>query len=82
VAAAPILKVYLDGRYIAACKHGETAAMICAGYGDGTEVRYGHRHVVWNEGHEAQGAAESYDYTSDTIERRIRVLYLTHKTFS
>ena len=50
------------GIYQAAVKEPEAGAVLVAFYGDGAEIRLGHRksHVLWIEG--ASGAAaESYD---------------------
>ena len=75
MAATPKLKCFnADGEYVAACKYGEEAACIMSMNGDGSVVKYGHRHVVWREGQEAQPAGESYDFVAQTINDRIAAL--------
>jgi hypothetical protein len=74
MAGAPQFKVYNpSGDYVAACKHGEDAAAIVAGYGDGATIRDGHskRDIVWTEGAESFPAGESYDGVALLIAERI-----------
>jgi hypothetical protein len=74
MAASPDYKVYNPrGKYIAACKFPEDAAMIVAGYGKGATIRLGHRIIVWREGSELQEAGESYDYVAQVCYERTSV---------
>lgn len=73
MAAAPQLKVFAPtGEYVASCKYAEDAAAIVAVYGDGAEIRIGHKkaNVVWREGSEDQPAGESFDLVTMTICER------------
>jgi hypothetical protein len=74
MAATHSYKVYTDGgMYIASCKYPTYAAMIVTGIAGGT-IRYGHQHIVWREGHEAQPAGESYDFVESTVNDRVTQL--------
>jgi hypothetical protein len=71
MASAPPWKVYsADGEYVAACKDIEDAAALVAFRGDGAQIRYEHRYIVWREGAEQQPAAESYDYVASMATAR------------
>jgi hypothetical protein len=75
MAGSPKLKVYNpSGDYVAACKHGEDAAAIVAGSGDGATIRLGHSRVVWREGAESFVAGESYDGVANLIAERIEAI--------
>lgn len=73
MAASPRFKVYNpDGKYVAACKHAEDAAVLAAFYGAGATIRPGHGSPLWVEGSESQDACESYDFVAQTIADRSR----------
>jgi len=66
MAATPRLKIYNpQGEYIASCKHGEDAAMIVSGYGDGAKIKDRYGKVLWHEGYEDQPAGDSYDHVAE-----------------
>jgi hypothetical protein len=67
-------KVYVKGEYVAACKYAQDATALVAIRGDGAQIKYGHRRVVWTEGKETQSAAASYDFVYETIHGRIKAL--------
>jgi hypothetical protein len=74
MAGSPELKIYnSQGEYIGCLKHYEDAACICASYGSGATVRYGHqkRNTIWKEGAEEFSAGESYDRSGDKMRRRV-----------
>lgn len=76
MAASPQFKVYNPaGEYVAACKHGEDAAAIVAGYGEGATIRFGHSRVLWREGAESFPAGESYDGVAEAIAERVRDIH-------
>lgn len=68
MAGAPVYKVYRDGKYVAACKHVEDAAMLVAGH-DGATIRHGHTFIVFTEGVDGR-AGESYDAVYDIVNER------------
>lgn len=73
MSGTPAWKIYdADGKYEAACKHGEVAACIVALLGDGATIRHDHKLIVWREGSEEISAAESYDQVCETISVRKR----------
>lgn len=53
-----------SGKYVASCLHAEDAACLVALYGDGAQINYAHRTIVWREGKESQPAGESYDHVA------------------
>ncbi len=71
--ATPRFKIYDHGKYEAAVKHAESAAMLVACLGEGSDIRDGHavRDIVWREGAERFSAAESYDGVAEVIHRRV-----------
>lgn len=71
MAGSPKWKVYRDGKYVAACKHIEDAAVLVAAAPTGSEIRYEHSFVVWREGHESQPAGASYDFVHETVQARV-----------
>lgn len=72
MAASPQWKVYTKAKeYTAATKHVEEAACLVAFLGDGATIRASHAFVVWTEGSEDQGAAESYDHVVEVVEKRM-----------
>ena len=76
--STPELKIFNpSGEYIGCMKHGEDAACVCALYGKGASIRYGHdkRHTVWNEGAEEFSAGESYDRVALLIADRIEAIW-------
>jgi hypothetical protein len=78
MAGSPTWKVYnATGEYIAACKHVEDAAALCALNGDGTTIRSGHAKswTVWTEGAESQPAGESYDHVAELAAFRAADLH-------
>jgi hypothetical protein len=78
MAGTPELKIFNpSGEYIGCMKHGEDAACICASYGTGASIRYGHdkRSTVWNEGAEEFSAGESYDRVAKIIDERIAAIW-------
>ena len=77
MSGSPILKVYnTQGEYIGCLKSGEDAACICARYGSGASVRYGHKKsdTIWREGAEEFSAGESYDRAAQVMNDRIRAM--------
>jgi len=65
MSASPAWKVYTrDGEYVASVKHPTLGAMICAGLGEGTTIRLGHRRIVWTEGEDGQ-SSDSYDMVAE-----------------
>jgi hypothetical protein len=71
MAQSPKLKIYRNGKYIAACKHTEDAAAIC-GMTEGTQVRYGHSGpIIFTEGKEEVWAGDSWDGAAIIMEQRI-----------
>lgn len=74
MAASPGLKVFNpSGEYVASCKFAEDAAAIVAIYGDGAQIRFGHRpkDVVWTEGSEEHPASESFDGVALVVAGRV-----------
>jgi hypothetical protein len=71
MAGSPKFKVYRGKEYIGSLKYAEDAAALVALNSDGI-VKYDHRDVVWNEGHEEFPAGESYDRAADVMYERIR----------
>jgi hypothetical protein len=72
MASTPRLKVYnREGGYVASFKHAEDAAILIAGLGEESQIRDGHKFVVWHEGHEIQPAMESYDTVAECVYARI-----------
>lgn len=72
MAASPQFKVYnAAGAYMAATKEPEAAGALCAFYGDGATIRYGHTCVLWREGQEDVPASESYDVVAETCYARV-----------
>ncbi len=68
MASTPRLKVYnADGEYVASFKHAEDAAILI----ENSEIRDGHKFVVWHEGREIQPAGESYDLVAECVYARI-----------
>lgn len=47
--------------------------MICAGSGEGTEIRFQHnpKLVLWREGAETQPAGESFDHVTEIVTARL-----------
>ena len=67
----PYWKVYSpSGKYLAACHYVEDAAAIVAAYGDGAEVRWGHKLVCWTDGKDGS-AGESYDNVAAVANARL-----------
>lgn len=76
MAQSPIFKIYTArNEYIGAVKHAEDAACLVALHGAGATIRLNHRFVVWHEGKEHIGAAESYDEVASTIQSRLDALW-------
>ena len=72
MASSPQFKVYSPhGQYLAACKYPEDAAAIIALHGDGAQIRWGHKFIVWDEGKETCPAGESFDLVSGTVWDRV-----------
>ncbi|MGI9306586.1 MAG: hypothetical protein ACR2P5_04700 [Gammaproteobacteria bacterium] len=69
MAASPKFKVYVHGKYIAACKHPEDAAAIIAAYGQG-QIRLDHRHVLFEQGKDEPDATDSYDAVATLALKR------------
>ncbi len=69
MAGTPRFKVYIHGKYVAACKHPEDAAAIVAAYSSG-EIRDGHKTVVYTDGVDGN-AGESYDSVAEIVLRRV-----------
>ena len=70
MAASPPWKVYMGRRYLGATVYPEDAARLVCGVPDGT-VRYGHRRVVWREGHEDVPTGESFDRAAAMMQARL-----------
>ena len=70
MAASLPWKVYLDGEYIAAFFSPYHAAILVGTLGKDTQVRYGHKLVVWYEDVDGQ-ASESYDTVAETCLLRL-----------
>lgn len=59
--ASPVWKVFdADKKYQASTKEVEAAAALCAFYGEGSMIKYGHSVVAFVNGRDGN-AAESYD---------------------
>ena len=73
MASSPIFKIYdADGEYQGCMKRPEEAAAVVALLGDDSEIRYGHKHVVWTQGPNGDGdAGESYDDAAALIRSRV-----------
>lgn len=72
MSGTPKLKFFTPaGEYEASCKHPTSAAALCALYGAGSEVRWGHSksNTLYTEGEDGE-AAESYDRVAETIINR------------
>ena len=68
MSAAPRYKVYTaDGEYVAACKYAEDAAAIIASYGNGSQIRDGHKRTVYTEGEHPASAGDSYDRVAEIV---------------
>jgi len=69
MAGSPKWKVYTpEGKYEAACKHAETAAVVVSFLGRGAKVTLDHGRVVWREGTDGI-AFSSYDVAAETMHR-------------
>jgi len=69
MAGAPWFKVYTaEKKYVASTKDVFHAALLM--YGPGYQIRAGHQHVVWHEGHDGT-ASESYDKVIQVVWDRI-----------
>lgn len=62
--------VWLGREIRARCLHAEEAACLVAFLGNGARIVVGRR-TVWEEGKEVQPAAESYDYVTEWVEKRL-----------
>lgn len=72
MAGSPSWKVYTaDKEYVASCKYPEHGAAIVTNLGDGSTIRYGHKHIVWTEGKEIIPAGESFDEVAKVCFSRI-----------
>lgn len=71
MAQSPQYKIYYDGTYHGALKFAEDAAALVAVLGDGAQIRFGHKLIVWREGDEQISAHESYDIVADTVRDRV-----------
>jgi len=71
MATTPRFKVYNpSGEYVAAVKHPEDGAAICAAYGPGSQIRDGHKRVVYEDGKDGD-AGNSYDEAAAVVLSRI-----------
>lgn len=70
MASTPQWKCYLSGKYMAATKHPEDAAILMAAWGSSGEVRFDHKLVVWRETHEEISAGESADQAAAIMIKR------------
>jgi len=73
MAKSPPIKIYRNNEYVACCKYFEDAAAI-AGMTKGTEVRYGHKNVIFVEGNESVWASDSWDGAAEIMMERARKL--------
>ena len=80
--ASPQFKVYAeDGKYQAACKQAEVAALLGTFFGDGATIRDGHGPIVWREGPNHDGCgSDSYDGTANVVWERIHANQLCNYT--
>lgn len=69
--ASPRWKIYVRGRYQAACRDLGAAAALMAFYGEGT-IRDNHAGIMWLEGRDGR-AADSYDRVAEVVYSRVRV---------
>ena len=77
MAQSPQFKVFNPaGKYIAACRHIEDAAMLVGAYGQGAKIKFGHSMIVWTEGSEAAKASDSFDAVAQVVSTRIRNNYI------
>src|SRR5262245_6449748 len=74
MADRPNWKCYQSGKYLAACKHAEDAAILVAAWGSSGEVRWSHRFIVWREGKEEFSAGESFDRAAEVMHERLKQL--------
>lgn len=73
MSSSPPIKVFRDGKYVAACHFFEDAAAIAA-MTPGTKVRWHHDGpVIWVEGLEEIPAGESYDRAAQIMELRVPI---------
>ena len=78
MAGTPVLKIFnAAGEYVGCLKHAEDAACICASYGAGASIRYGHskKDTLWSEGAESFSAGESYDRAAKVINERVERMW-------
>lgn len=78
--AAPPIKIYRNGEYVAACKYFEDAAAIC-GMTPGTKVKWQGLALIFTEGEEAEGsnAADSWDAAAELMRSRVEAITATKK---
>ncbi len=70
MAGSPAYKVFnRDREYIAACKHVQDAACLCALWGEGATIKHSGR-IVWREGVDGH-AADSYDVVATHVSYKI-----------
>lgn len=73
MATSPKFKVYNPGgEYVAACKYAGDAAAIVATYGEGAEIRLGHKRLLYKEGTVPEiQADDSYDAVAEYVLGRL-----------
>ena len=72
MAASPRFKIYRNGKYVAACKYPEDAAMIVA---NGGSVKLDHRHLIYPDDEKHREiAANSYDEAAELMRHNASVL--------
>lgn len=75
MSGTPRFKLYdPDGSYVAAFKYPEDAAVLLGVYGAGAKLRdrWSNSRVVWREGEELTGAADSYDTVAEIVWQRVQ----------
>ena len=75
------LKIYnACGEHIASCTYAvDAAAIMSATQREGATIRYGHKHVVWEEGKEEFAAWWDYRGVARLVNKRIEELILKRR---
>lgn len=74
MSGSPLLKIYRDGEYVAACKYYEDAAAVC-GMGGNARVKWDHGKIIWTEGREEISAADSWDQAGAIMRERVEQMH-------
>ncbi len=73
MSGTPKYKVFNSkGEYVASCKYAEDAGAICAAWGEGSSIRWGHQKActLFVNGTDAD-AGESYDKVAQICRQRL-----------